>query len=534
MRPRSAKRSNPKRRRWFFILVAIFTLVVAPPAEAEEVEWLAPVDAEVADPFRAPSSPYGAGNRGLEYLLEGPTAIRAVDDGQVVFAGSVAGDLFVVIDHGNGLRSTLAYLSEISVVRGQHVRAGDAVAIASQGFHLTARWGEVYIDPAMLIAGVEIGVALVAGPAPAGGARVPGRRVGEPIARGRFDPPLAVLDSAIHLSPTVMAISSAEAAQTWYQQDCTPVSGGVATGPAGVIDLNQIPVVPDRILIQVAGLGSSSDDGSIGKLEPVALGYSADDVVGFSYNGGCIPQPFGVAPEALGPGALSHLLGPNVYQGSDTFTDIQLSALHLADLVEQAAAERPGASIDLVAHSLGGVVTSTALEILDQRGRSELLGTVMTIGSPHQGADLATIGSAAAGGLPGVNAVLPHDGEIRAAASVIQLSEVGTHSLDPPGPPPPGVNVVAVAGAMDPVVAAPAAIWDAATNVLVPSSNPISAHGDLPGLAQVREAFLLARSGFAPACVGLGEVIVNSAAGAVTAAGEDLVTVAAGIANWLG
>lgn len=505
----------------------------ASPASAEEVVWSAPVDAEVADPFRAPSNPYSAGNRGLEYSLEEPTDVRAVDDGQVVFAGSVAGDLFVVIDHGNGLRSTLAYLTAITVVRGQHVRAGDPVATASRGFHLTARLGELYIDPALLIGGAEIGVALVAGPAPPGGAWGPERNVGQPIARGVFDPPLAVLDSAVHLSPTVMAISAADAAQTWYQQDCTPVSGGVATVAAGEVDLRQIQAVPDRILIQVAGLGSSSESGSIGKLEPIALGYSADNVVGFSYNGGCIPQPFGIAPDALGPGALSNSLGPNVYQGSDTFTDVQLSALHLADLVERAAAERPGASIDLVAHSLGGVVSRTAIEILDQRGRSDLLGTVMTIGSPHQGADLATIGSAAAGGLASVDGFLPHGGEIRHAPSVIQLSEVGTHSLDPPDPPPPGVNVVAVAGALDPVVPAPAALWDAATNVLVPTPNPISAHGDLPGVPEVREAFLLARSGVAPACVGLGEVIVNSAAGVVTAAGEDLLTVAAGIANWL-
>lgn len=508
--------------------------MAAPPAGAEEVIWLAPVDAEVVDPFREPSNPYGAGNRGLEYALDGPSEIGAVDDGQVIFAGPVAGDLFVVIDHGNGLRSTLAYLTSVSVVRGQHVRAGDTVATASLGFHLTARLGDIYIDPALLIGGAELGVALVAGPAPAQGARGPDREVGRPIVRGIFDPPLAVLDSAIHLNPTMMAISAADAAQVWYQQDCTPVSGGVGTAPSGVIDLRRGEAVPDRILIQVAGLGSSSESGSIGKLDPIALGYSADNVVGFSYNGGCIPLPFGIGPEGLGPAALSHSLGPNVYEGSDTFTDVQLSALRLADLVERAALERPGASVDLVAHSLGGVVTSTAIEILDRRGRSDLLGTVMTVGTPHQGADLATIGSAAAGGLPTVNAVLPQNGEIRNAPSVIQLSEVGTHSLNPPGPPPPGVNVVAVAGALDPVVAAPAAIWDSATNVLVATSNPLSAHGDLPAAPEVQEAFLLARSGFAPACIGLAEVIVNSAAGVVTAAAEDLVTVAAGIASWLG
>ncbi len=523
-----------KRLAIVFVVAAMIAALPSSPASAEEVVWLPPVDAEIIDPFRTPVNAYSAGNRGLEYGLAGPTRIRAVDDGQVVFAGKVGHNRFVVIDHGGGLRSTLAYLTEVHVVRGQYIEQGDIVAVAAQGFHLTARLDGVYIDPALLIAGVEFKVALIAGPESPGGARAPIRAVGQPvIERGRFDPLLAVVDSAAALSPGVALYSAAEAARLWHHQDCTPVSGGRGGTNAGAVDLMQSAPVPDRVLIQVAGLGSSSESGSIGSLNPVALGYAPDNVVGFSYNGGCAPGPYGIDPALLGAKSLSSSLAPSQYEGTDTYADINASAAHLADLIEAAAAERPGAPIDVVAHSLGGIVTRTALEILVDRNRADLLSTVMTVGSPHQGADIATIGSAASGGRDLADALLPDGGDIRNGPAVIQLSEVGTNSLDPPRPPPAGVTVVAVAGALDPIVAAPAAIWEGATNVLVNEIGPFSSHSDLPGAVGVQEAFLLARNGLAPACLGLAEVLIGVTAGSVTAAAENSAAVAAGIANWL-
>ena len=180
-------------------ILLLLTIVIgfARPALAEEIRWLAPVDAPVVDEFRAPASRFSAGNRGLEYGLGGETDIRAVDGGRVSFAGRVGSELFVTIDHGDGLRSTLAYLDSIQVVRGQFVSVGAVVATAGPGFHLTARLDGVYIDPAMLIAGVEVGVALIGGVAEPQGARQPDRAVGVGrIDRGRLDSLLAIADSA--------------------------------------------------------------------------------------------------------------------------------------------------------------------------------------------------------------------------------------------------------------------------------------------------------------------------------------------------
>lgn len=133
-------------------------MLVASPAGA--VVWDEPVEAPVVDGFREPNGPYGSGNRGIEYRLEPGTQINAVDSGRVIFVGTVGSASHVVIDHGEGLKSTYAFIESSVVVRGQFVKRGRLVALAGPGFHLTARlWGQ-YIDPTILFGGAEIQVNL--------------------------------------------------------------------------------------------------------------------------------------------------------------------------------------------------------------------------------------------------------------------------------------------------------------------------------------------------------------------------------------
>ncbi len=512
------------------IVMAGLLFVPVSPVAADEVRWLAPVDAPVVDPFRPPGSTYGAGNRGLEYGLDHITGVRAVDDGRVTFAGQVGKDLFVTVDHGTGLVSTLAYLSSISVVRGQFVSIGDVVATAGPGFHLTARLDGDYIDPALLIAGVEIGVALVPGVQGPAGARAPKGAVGEArIGRGRFDSALAVLDSTGALIPSSVLTSVAKAVAVWQNQDCSTVAGAAAVTSDGRTVALHPPANDDRVLIQVGGLGSSSAGASIGLLDPIGLGYRPADVKGFSYAGGCIAQPFGL--DQPGMEVPAHV--PSPYEPDDTYQDINLSAARLADVVQEIALARPNATIDVAAHSLGGVVARRAVELLAERGRADLLGVVLTIGSPHGGADLATIASAAHGGLEGVDQISAEAAQLRDAAAVIQLSEVGPNGIGPAPPPPVGPAVVSIAGSTDLVVSAESAIWEGATNVLVNLDNPVTAHSDLPGAGAVHDAFALALAGAAPPCVSLAHAIGGVAASSVVKAAEDLATVAAGIVNWL-
>jgi len=65
-----------------------------------------PVAAPVADPFRPPASPYGAGNRGIDYATAPNTEVKAAANGEVVFAGQVGGTLHVVVLNGDGIRTS--------------------------------------------------------------------------------------------------------------------------------------------------------------------------------------------------------------------------------------------------------------------------------------------------------------------------------------------------------------------------------------------------------------------------------------------
>jgi len=109
-----------------------------------------PVDAPITDPFRAPPEPWLPGNRGIEYATVPGTPIRAIGPGAVIFAGPVAGALYVTILHPDGLRSSYSYLAAIRVRVGQRVRGGAVVGIAADRFHVGVRRRRTYLDPSSL------------------------------------------------------------------------------------------------------------------------------------------------------------------------------------------------------------------------------------------------------------------------------------------------------------------------------------------------------------------------------------------------
>lgn len=111
-----------------------------------------PVSGPVIDPFRPPSTPYGPGNRGLEYRSQLGEPVRAIGGGQVAFSGPVAGRWVVSIDHPDGLRSALVGLAVVVVRRGQVVTTGQVVGRAGTALHLGVRRGGEYLDPARLFA----------------------------------------------------------------------------------------------------------------------------------------------------------------------------------------------------------------------------------------------------------------------------------------------------------------------------------------------------------------------------------------------
>lgn len=147
-------------RRLAFLPALLLALAVSgllhPSARAHgqtsSVTYRPPVDAPVVDPFRAPASPYGPGNRGIEYATVPGTSVRTIAPGTVVFAGSVAGTRYVTVLHADGLRSSYGFLESLSVTAGAVLRAGAEVGRAGDRLHLGVRRGDEYLDPETLFA----------------------------------------------------------------------------------------------------------------------------------------------------------------------------------------------------------------------------------------------------------------------------------------------------------------------------------------------------------------------------------------------
>jgi hypothetical protein len=136
-----------------------------PPAP---VGYTAPVTAPIVDGFRPPASPYGPGNRGLEYRTAPGDPVRAAAAGVVTFAGAVAGARYVTVLHADRVRTTYGGLRTVGVAAGEQVAAGQVIGEAGGGLLWTARLGrDAYLDPAILLAASGHGqVHLVPAPGP--------------------------------------------------------------------------------------------------------------------------------------------------------------------------------------------------------------------------------------------------------------------------------------------------------------------------------------------------------------------------------
>ena len=145
-------------RRLLLVALVVATALfgdVAPGA-AQAPRFVPPVDAPISDPYRPPSTPYGPGNRGIEYSTRPGVLVRASGSGVVAFAGVIAYERYVSIDHEGGIRTTYSYLATIEVVAGQRVTQGDVVGLAGARLHFGARRFGVYIDPASLFEVVAV------------------------------------------------------------------------------------------------------------------------------------------------------------------------------------------------------------------------------------------------------------------------------------------------------------------------------------------------------------------------------------------
>lgn len=118
-----------------------------------------PVSGPVIRPFEPPESPFGSGHRGIDIAVSQGTQVRAAQDGEVAFAGIVAGARYVSIDHADGVRTTYSWLGEVGVRLGSTVTRGQVIGGTGSGhpgiepphLHFGARFAGSYIDPMLLL-----------------------------------------------------------------------------------------------------------------------------------------------------------------------------------------------------------------------------------------------------------------------------------------------------------------------------------------------------------------------------------------------
>ena len=535
----------------FLCSFSMFSATTADASTAELgqfplLDYRPPTDAAIVDRFRPPPKPWMAGNRGIDFATTPGAQISASAEGRVIFAGAVGGQLHVTIEHPDGLRSSYSFLESLTVSAGDRVKGGDTIGIAGGPFHFGVRNpdGE-YLDPEAVLAGSLRPSARL----------VPGTdqgldRLGANERRALLDVFLdtgaaalsastnwsmrttaLVAHYAVELNPTTHAQRLAIALDQWFEdrKNCTSASMSVPAHETS------------RIAVLVSGLGTSSDGNTAWEIDTQALGYSTDEVVRYSYEGGQAPRveaPMSVDVDS-GSSQSFDAIATRPFDALDSQQPVGRSAEHLAVLLQSVAASRPGVPIDVIAHSQGGVVARLAVERAgaDARLPTEV-ETLVTVSSPQQGAPLATAVLALDGSPGGAGAL----SQVRAAgladdldhrlAAITDLAETSPiidelHAR----PMPAGVRFVTIAGSGDLVVPGAVAVDPVAdARIILPTPIGTETHGSLPSSPAATREIGLAVAGLGPTCQSIGDAVLalataeairygESAAGATTALG---------------
>ncbi|MEM8708537.1 MAG: peptidoglycan DD-metalloendopeptidase family protein [Actinomycetota bacterium] len=533
-----------------FVVLSLVTVAVLAtatvPVAAQDVALRRPVEADVLDPFRLSEGPYGQGNRGIEYATPAGAPVRAAGPGVVVFAGSVAGVVYVSIDHGGGLRSSYGPVTGVEVDVGDRVARGERLASTVGPMHFSTRVHGEYVDPATLFGVRRIEVRLIPHDADDRARYLAAAELGERhalfdlvqsqrddggggflaaigalagTALGIVDPD-GVLDGLLAHAEILMAIAP-ELSQAEITQRMILGLIDVADPPPCTDETAAAAVAPPagrRIALVVDGLDSSTAEPGIrAELELGSAGYDADDVVRFSYEGGLAPG---------GGAAWGSDVPRSTYRGEATHRGIEGHIDRLSDTLVQIRAANPGVPIDVYGHSLGGVVARHAIAEVDH-----VVGVsvAVTLASPHEGAPAATL----------VDALQHHEtgGEIADALTVLQpdnvvlspivadLSERGFAGDHADVAFPDSVHAVTIGSRSDWVV--PASIADAAGadhHVVVGGLDPRGAHGDIAALPAVHQEIRLALGGHHPACTGVRDRILDLVVPEAIATAEGLAT----------
>ncbi|MDP8928785.1 MAG: peptidoglycan DD-metalloendopeptidase family protein, partial [Actinomycetota bacterium] len=398
----------------------------APRSDSPSVDYEPPLAGRVVAAFDPPAQRWGAGHRGVDLAAVEGEAVRAAADGVVSFAGSIAGQAWVSLDHPDGVRTSYGPLGRVDVASGQRVRRGDGLGTvlgghrpAAVALHWGARRGGDYLDPLSLLK-VDSWRPALSGP---------GRQL------------VTDLPEVPHYGPWRGRRGLGGALGL--------VEGSpIAHGPGWLLPPN-----PNHV-VAIAGLGSRS--GTV-PIDLTHLGFQSSAITELSYEG---RHDRGGDPRDPHRDQLPY--GP-----PDTWDGVRSAALQLRDELRALQARSPGQAVDLVGHSMGGVVALTYLLTLHDPADPTLppVAHVVTIGSPLEGADLARAvtaaskstlsrgvlaGVAAGTGLPG-----PHEQTVQDLAVgsplVGELAAAWTVARDArwSGPLATGTQVLTLGGSRD-------------------------------------------------------------------------------------
>jgi murein DD-endopeptidase MepM/ murein hydrolase activator NlpD len=167
------------------------------PGARPSPPYVAPVGGPIVDHFRAPACRWCPGNRGIDDATKPGDPVRASGAGVVSFAGRIGADLYVTVQHADGLRTSYAYLATVVVTVGEVMSQGAELGTAALSVHFGVRRGDVYLDPELLLAGWRPVARLV----PTDGALPRPRPAGAPGRRLPWQAGPRLMDRTIHERP---------------------------------------------------------------------------------------------------------------------------------------------------------------------------------------------------------------------------------------------------------------------------------------------------------------------------------------------
>lgn len=503
-------------------LVSSGLVVPVGTARAADAEWIVPVPGRVVAPFREPVGRYGAGHRGVDLAAAPGTPVVASNDGQVVFAGSVAGALHVVVGHSGGIRTSYSFLSSAAVTPGQRVRRGQVVGTAGGTgdahapgiLHFGARIGERYVDPMLLfrppdltemvrlVPAAERAAADVTKVTRAEAERRAQKMLEESFGHGLLDDAVDVVGDAVEWVGSKAqeafeaGVDFAEGlggeVGAWIAARYDELGAAAEALAEGVVDVietfGQAIVDVAEALVELGEqlledlLSCPQPDARAAKDQPrtdhLAIAVGGRDSSRRARADGSATPSFDLRWRQLGFERDNVFFfsysESETYVAADTRGDLHREARDLGRQIKARAAANPGQPVDLFGHSQGGVVIALFLQEVYRGHEDEYppIENVVTYASPLQGTPAANLGVNVDQGV--VDDLDDHLGFGVLASQHLEsraLEQVSEGSPTIEGlwqrPLPRSVRFLSIAGMSDPFVPSPSTEAPGATEIVV-------------------------------------------------------------------